>query len=833
MVWWLKTMPVTMTALVDGEWSQSNSWQAGSLDFEWQKTSLFSLGEMIPEATYSAQVRLDNKGSLSGSYQLAVDQINSEGGFCDNLWLQAYRESDLVYQGQLTNFISDSYELGSNQGDNWEFRLSMINSNESYQLKKCSFNIKSTSWNGFSDVELIASEVIAGDWIKPEVSLSITGSWTKVLEEQVINGGFEQGDLSGWKKEGVVEVVNSSDVLNPNETVLPIEGNYMVRIGNKGEFTSGNFVWENRLLQSFKSGAKSLSLSYNFFTRDTGPMDEPGFLVRLNGEEVYDLRAEEVNPNWWPDGSAYSTGWQEISFDLSRYQTENINLGLYAGNTGDQENQSWVYVDKITTYWVAAPMHATYALNASDNGSGVDKCYYRLDGGSWQEVGEGVGFGITSSGNHELEFYCTDKAGNASEGQRATIVVDTIAPAEITDLMVDGVSENSVALSWTAVGDDGWVGRAARYDLRYQANCSDPTQFDFESANQYKEITAPNKVWESERVEVIGLEPNTDYCLGIKVSDEAPNTSGISNVVVATTDLGLAPASPGDVVINELMWMGSDVSPYDEWLELRNLTARAIDLSGWQLVNFYGQVIYTFPVGTVIGPREYLVVSEYDAAHSSLKNEPDLVVGSGSDNDPTFALSNDTLLLELDDNLGNLIDVVGDGGIPWFGVRETTEGQYYSMERTSVPGDGSEPLNWYTCIDEPSGSEFFDSSADVRGTPGAENRSENEPPLAEQMEPKAELKAKLGEGQLTLRLEGVEAGTAYTYEVVYQTAQTTEGIRGEGKVEGEGQSVIGPLILGTCSSGGSCVYHQNVHEIKAKVWWQNKEGEEKIVEAEL
>ncbi|MCD6334669.1 MAG: lamin tail domain-containing protein, partial [Candidatus Latescibacteria bacterium] len=40
-------------------------------------------------------------------------------------------------------------------------------------------------------------------------------------------------------------------------------------------------------------------------------------------------------------------------------------------------------------------------------------------------------------------------------------------------------------------------------------------------------------------------------------------------------------AASGDVVINELMWMGSTASSADEWIELRNTTDSEILLSGW------------------------------------------------------------------------------------------------------------------------------------------------------------------------------------------------------------------------------------------------------------
>ena len=39
----------------------------------------------------------------------------------------------------------------------------------------------------------------------------------------------------------------------------------------------------------------------------------------------------------------------------------------------------------------------------------------------------------------------------------------------------------------------------------------------------------------------------------------------------------------GDVVINEVAWMGTAANAADEWIELYNITAQNIDLTGWTL----------------------------------------------------------------------------------------------------------------------------------------------------------------------------------------------------------------------------------------------------------
>ena len=44
---------------------------------------------------------------------------------------------------------------------------------------------------------------------------------------------------------------------------------------------------------------------------------------------------------------------------------------------------------------------------------------------------------------------------------------DKTPPARITDLAVTDTSSGSVTLRWTATGDDGSVGTASEYDIRY------------------------------------------------------------------------------------------------------------------------------------------------------------------------------------------------------------------------------------------------------------------------------------------------------------------------------------------------------------------------------
>ncbi len=68
----------------------------------------------------------------------------------------------------------------------------------------------------------------------------------------------------------------------------------------------------------------------------------------------------------------------------------------------------------------------------------------------------------------------------------------------------------------------------------------------------------------------------------------------------------------GDILINEIMWMGSDISAQDEWIELYNTTDNEIDLKGWKLENIrksLGNQNYRFPASLSIPARGFLILA--------------------------------------------------------------------------------------------------------------------------------------------------------------------------------------------------------------------------------
>jgi Tfp pilus assembly protein PilV len=122
---------------------------------------------------------------------------------------------------------------------------------------------------------------------------------------------------------------------------------------------------------------------------------------------------------------------------------------------------------------------------------------------------------------------------------------DETPPAAITDLAASNPTTTSVDLDWTAPGDDGNVGPAASYDIRYST--STITEGNWASATQASGEPTPGAPGSSESFTVSGLASGTTFYFAIKTSDEVPNISALSNVPSATTTTAGTEADSLDV----------------------------------------------------------------------------------------------------------------------------------------------------------------------------------------------------------------------------------------------------------------------------------------------
>lgn len=146
------------------------------------------------------------------------------------------------------------------------------------------------------------------------------------------------------------------------------------------------------------------------------------------------------------------------------------------------------------------------------------------------------------------------------------------------------------------------------------------------------------------------------------------------------------------VVFNELHYHPPGVdTPNDEWLELRNQMAVDVDISGWSLAD---GVTYTFPEGTIIPARGYLVVA------ATPSNIP------GSLGPWTGRLDNSGEKVALNNNSGRVMDEVDyktDGDWP-----VAPDGAGFTLARRAANLATDEAESWA-------------ASRQASGTPGADN----------------------------------------------------------------------------------------------------------------
>jgi len=138
------------------------------------------------------------------------------------------------------------------------------------------------------------------------------------------------------------------------------------------------------------------------------------------------------------------------------------------------------------------------------------------------------------------------------------------------------------------------------------------------------------------------------------------------------------------VIFNEVAWMGASTGATHEWLELRNISGKPVNVSGWQVVNENERLHFTFPQASSLDSR--FAVLARSAANDAL--------GLGTKFVFTGSLRNSKEGLRLYDNNCHLVDEIPVSS-SWVAGNNSTK---QTMERA----DG---LTWK-------------SSANPGGTPG-------------------------------------------------------------------------------------------------------------------
>jgi hypothetical protein len=147
-------------------------------------------------------------------------------------------------------------------------------------------------------------------------------------------------------------------------------------------------------------------------------------------------------------------------------------------------------------------------------------------------------WGLSSSTTYHFAMKTAgevDPWSGLSNDAVGTTSSDSTPPSAVTNLFIFSIKSDSVTLNWTAPGDDGNVGTATTYDIRYS---KEPiTDANWVGATQCQGESAPKPAGSSESFTVKDLSPNTVYYFAMKTADEVPNWSALSNVPSILTNV--------------------------------------------------------------------------------------------------------------------------------------------------------------------------------------------------------------------------------------------------------------------------------------------------------
>ena len=150
-------------------------------------------------------------------------------------------------------------------------------------------------------------------------------------------------------------------------------------------------------------------------------------------------------------------------------------------------------------------------------------------------TGEIYGTPTLAVSSQSFTFEVTDTIPNSDTETVTLTIDDTTPPGAIADLAASysGV-DDTVALEWTATGDNGTVGTATSYVLKTSASLIDAGNFDAATTVSQGWTPVASGGPESHSVSLIWYT-GTHY-FAIKAQDAVPNDGPISNVIAVDTD---------------------------------------------------------------------------------------------------------------------------------------------------------------------------------------------------------------------------------------------------------------------------------------------------------
>jgi len=239
------------------------------------------------------------------------------------------------------------------------------------------------------------------------------------------------------------------------------------------------------------------------------------------------------------------------------------------------------------------------------------------------------------------------------------------------------------------------------------------TTFALNNEGEYLGLIAADGVTIAcEYTELLGQYNDVSYGLTAGMSQRGyfwPATPGQPNPAQTNGD------PTRQVVINEIMYHPSSEDILEEYIELHNLSAESVDMSGWAFSN---GVAFVFPEATIVASGAYLVVAA-DVATFSAKYPGVTNVIGGWDG----RLSNKSEEIELDDAVGTRVDRVTYADQGHWAQRELgpVEFQHRGWQWSDAHDGGGKSLELINPVLSNQHGQNWAASLIDQGTPGAAN----------------------------------------------------------------------------------------------------------------
>ncbi|MCG7845335.1 MAG: hypothetical protein MIO90_07895, partial [Methanomassiliicoccales archaeon] len=131
--------------------------------------------------------------------------------------------------------------------------------------------------------------------------------------------------------------------------------------------------------------------------------------------------------------------------DLAGNQAPTTSMDLLLDLTAPECSLTFDGEQGSNGYFVSA---VELGLVTHDVGSGTERALYRLDGGDWVEFSSKMM--MADEGDHTIEFYAQDLAGNSGDVLMTNFTIDTSSP-EISIIVMDDLREDGTYLNHATV----------------------------------------------------------------------------------------------------------------------------------------------------------------------------------------------------------------------------------------------------------------------------------------------------------------------------------------------------------------------------------------------